>query len=156
MGNEGKSLVTDQRINFLCRLRMLAQCMKHQKGHKSPRKCTIGGTIFLHKNTHKLTWKSPDGRTTNQIDHVIVNNKWRRSLHNVRVSKRADVNSDYYSGTCAIRHLSFPTHIPDPLMCRIRQVPLLKVTIRLKLHKTPPSQNQCRRRLIPDGEGHLN
>ena len=90
--------------------------------------CTIGGTIFLHKNIHKLTWKSPDGRTTNQIDHVIVNNKWRRSLLNVRVYKGADVNSDHY---------------------------LLKSTIRLKLRKTP-SQNQCKRRLdiekikIPD------
>ena len=90
--------------------------------------CTIGGTIFLHKNIHKFTWKSPDGRTTNQIDHVIVNNKWRRSLLNVRVYKGADVNSDHY---------------------------LLKSTIRLKLRKTP-SQNQCKRRLdiekikIPD------
>ena len=32
--------------------------------------CTIGYTIFLHKNIHKLTWKSPDGKATNQSDQM--------------------------------------------------------------------------------------
>ena len=36
----------------------------------------IGGTIFEHKNIHKLTWRFPDGLTVNQIDHVIIINKW--------------------------------------------------------------------------------
>jgi hypothetical protein len=30
----------------------------------------IGGTIFTHKNTHKVTWRSPDGVTMNEIDHT--------------------------------------------------------------------------------------
>ena len=58
--------------------------------------CIIGGTTFPHKNIHKLTWKSPDGRTINQIDHVIINKKRRRSLLDVKEYRGADVSSDHY------------------------------------------------------------
>ena len=41
--------------------------------------CEIGGSILPHRNIHRLTWRSPHGTTVNQIDHFIVNKKWRRS-----------------------------------------------------------------------------
>ena len=52
--------------------------------------CAIGGTIFQHQDIHKLTWKSPDGKKVNQIDHVAINNKWRRSLKDVHISSGED------------------------------------------------------------------
>ena len=55
----------------------------------------IGGTLFQHKTIHKLTWTSPDRRTQSQIDHVIINGKWRHSLQDVRVMRHADVGSDH-------------------------------------------------------------
>lgn len=41
------------------------------------KKFTIGSTIFQHKNIYKLTWTSPDGHTQNQIDHLLINKRWR-------------------------------------------------------------------------------
>lgn len=56
----------------------------------------IGNTIFPYKDIHKLTWKPPDGRKTNQMDYITINGKWRRSLRDVRVYRGADINSDHY------------------------------------------------------------
>ena len=56
----------------------------------------IGGSMFPHKRIHKATWISPDHRTENQIDHICVSKKFRRSLQDVRVKRGADVGSDHH------------------------------------------------------------
>ena len=55
----------------------------------------IGGAIFKHKRIHKVTWTSPGKKTLNQIDHVMINQKWRRSLLDVKSVRGADVGSDH-------------------------------------------------------------
>ena len=56
----------------------------------------IGGTLFAHKDIHKLTWISPNARDQNQIDHIMINNTWRRSLWDVRVRRGVGVGSEHH------------------------------------------------------------
>ena len=57
---------------------------------------SIGNTYFQHKLIHKKTWRSPDGKTLNEIDYICVNNRWKSSLRDVRVKRGADIGSDHY------------------------------------------------------------
>ena len=91
MGTHGCGIMNDngQRLCELC----------------EENKQVIRGTIFHHKEIYKKTWTSPGGTTTSQIDHVLVNEKWRSSLQNVRTRRGADVASDHnlVTGTVTLK-----------------------------------------------------
>ena len=55
----------------------------------------ISTTMFPHKEIHKYTWTSPDGKHRNQIDHVAVNTRFKRSVQDARTYRGADVGSDH-------------------------------------------------------------
>ena len=56
----------------------------------------IGGSVFPQKRIHKATWVSPDLIIENQIDHVCIAKKFRRSLEDVRVKRGADAAWDHH------------------------------------------------------------
>ena len=54
----------------------------------------ITETIFPHEDIHKLTWRSPDGRSVNQIERVFVN---RNNHENIYVRHPSDERSRLFS-----------------------------------------------------------
>ena len=55
----------------------------------------VGGSVFPHRDMLKVTWKSPDHVTENQIDHITISKRWRRILEDVRSKRGADEGTDH-------------------------------------------------------------
>ena len=50
---------------------------------------------FPHKDIHKETQYSADGRTANQIGHVLISNRFRSAITNIQALKGPDTGSDH-------------------------------------------------------------
>jgi len=82
--------------------------VQNDNGERLEKRCAfnnmiISGTLFPHCNIHKLTWTFSNGRDQNQIDHLMVNSMWRRSLIDVTVRRGADAGSDHHLVTAKVR-----------------------------------------------------
>lgn len=56
---------------------------------------TILNTLFQHHARRLSTWTSPDKKTKNQIDYLLVNKRWRSSFRNVKTKPSAECGSDH-------------------------------------------------------------
>jgi hypothetical protein len=65
----------------------------------------IGGTVFPHRDCHKVTWVSPDKdkQVENQTDHIYISRNWNKSLLDVRNTRGADIVSDRHMITGILR-----------------------------------------------------
>ena len=86
----------------------------NENGEKFTDFCTfndivIGGSVYQHKDIHKVMWVLPDGRTENQIDFITISRKWRHSLLDTRARRGADAATDHHLvlGTIKIKLKAF-------------------------------------------------
>jgi exonuclease III len=49
----------------------------------TPKNLVVKSTMFLLRKIHKYTWTSPEGKTHNQTDHVIIDRKQHSSILDV-------------------------------------------------------------------------
>jgi endonuclease/exonuclease/phosphatase family metal-dependent hydrolase len=63
----------------------------------------VKSTMFPHRNNHKFNWTSPDRKTHNQIDHILVERRRHSNVLDVRSFRAADCDSDHYLVVAKVR-----------------------------------------------------
>ena len=59
--------------------------------------------MFPHRNIHKQSSTSPDGKTHNQIDHELIDRRWPSGVLDVRSFRGADCDTDHYLVIAKVR-----------------------------------------------------
>jgi len=59
--------------------------------------------MFAHRNTHKNTWSSPDGKTHNQIGHILTNRRCHSRILGLRSFRGDDFDTDHYVVVAKVR-----------------------------------------------------
>jgi len=52
--------------------------------------------MFPHHGIRNYTWTFPDGKTNNQIDHILIDRRWHSSILDVQSFRGTDCDIDYY------------------------------------------------------------
>jgi len=63
----------------------------------------VKNMMILYRNIHKYSWTSPDGKTHNQIDHILIDRRWLSTVINIQSFRRADCDTDHYLVVAKIR-----------------------------------------------------
>ena len=54
----------------------------------------VSNTLFKHKPSRKWTWTSPDHKSKNMIDLILIRDRWRSAVDNIRSFQSVVIGSD--------------------------------------------------------------
>ena len=63
----------------------------------------VKSTMISHRNIHKYTWTSPDGKTHNQTDHILIDRRRHSSILDAQSFRGADCDTDHYLVVAKLR-----------------------------------------------------
>ena len=63
----------------------------------------LGSVRHRHCNIYKYIWTSPDGKTHNQIDHILIEKRWQWIILHVRSFREAHCDTDHYLKAAEVR-----------------------------------------------------
>jgi endonuclease/exonuclease/phosphatase family metal-dependent hydrolase len=67
------------------------------------RNLRVKSTMCPHRNIHKYTWTSPDLKTDNKIDHILVDRRRHSNVLDIGSFRAVDRDSDHYLVVAKVR-----------------------------------------------------
>jgi len=61
--------------------------------------------MYPYRNIYKYTWNTPDGKTHNQINHILTYRRWNLSTLDVRSIRGADCDTDHKLVVAKVREI---------------------------------------------------
>ena len=84
----------------------------------------IGNSFFKHHPRRLFTWTSPDGKTKNQIDYILVKKRWKSSIQQTKTYPGTDCGTDHELLVSTIKIKLRKMKKPEsPVRCDLTQIP---------------------------------
>jgi hypothetical protein len=62
----------------------------------------VKGKWYQRKDIHKVTWRSPDNKICNKVDHILLDRRYCKNVSDVRRMRGAEIESDPFLVTAKI------------------------------------------------------
>ena len=79
MQNWGERILSNRHMRMTLYIR-IAMIVVLEINFATSKNLVVQSIMFLHRNIHKCTCTSPDGKTHNKIHHILSDRRWHSSI----------------------------------------------------------------------------